>query len=217
MKTLSQKIGMLFVTLINFEAFAQADWKIVGENENVKSGKSYYLQVASNSKFLKYEDRDDPGINLGWGKTDKPYFQFIKVGGGEIKNGDKIAVYVGDQTGPKKYLKYEKRDKGINLSWSSTPVYEWELRDLENETGNSIKTNTTIGIVNNVERNREGDFMVYCRRRFSRTVNLAWNLDCIDGERWPGKLNDSKIREVASLAINHRGKLYPLLDAVPLD
>lgn len=183
MKTLYLSVFVLFIGLFSVSALAQADWKIVGEDENIKSGKPYYLQVAVNKWFLTYKKRDDKGINLGWGKTEKPEFKFEKEGGGEIRNGDKIAIFVANQTGPDKYLKYKSRDHGINLVWSNTPLYEWELRDLENKTGDFIKTNTPVGIFNNVERNGKGDFLIYCVRKFSRTVNLAWHLDCIGGRR----------------------------------
>lgn len=200
---------ILFVNMLCISALAQADWEIEGDGESLQSSKPYYLKVKSNGKFLKYQSRDDKGINLGWGKTDKPYIKFIKAGGGEIKNGDKIAIFMGDQTGSKKYLKYEVRTHGINLSWSAVPVYEWELRDLENKIGNTIKTNTTIGIVNWVERKNQGDFIMYCERKLSPTVNLAWFGDCADGKRYPGKLNN--IKKELDFAIEHKEKLLLLL------
>lgn len=212
-------ISLIYISLVIFSyaGFAQAEWKIIGPDENVVSGKSYYLQVALNDLHLTYKKRRDPGINLGWNKESEPNFKFLIEGGGQIKSGDKVAIYVGNMTGPEKYLLYKVRDNGINLSWSSTPVYEWELRDLDNKKGNPIKTNSNIGIVNNIEKGGQGDFLVYCHRKYSRTVNLAWFNDCSGGYRLPGKLNDGQIKELVVKAIKYRSALHPALALIPVD
>ena len=197
---------LLFIIIGSHRLFAQAGWKIIdSKNSVVVSGKPYYLQVDKNDFFLRYKSRDY-GINLKWGKTDSPNITFYKSGRiRQINCGDKVAIHVKGGG----YLKYQKRKWGINLVWSKTPVYQWELRSVDNKKGTPIRTNVLIGILNIVENKNQGDFMVYCQRKNLPVVNLAWYGDCSGGSRLPGKLNNFKT--YIDFAVKHKEKLLLLL------
>ena len=185
---------------------AQAGWRVVSSsNETLVSGKAYYLQVAKNDFYLKNKSRKY-GINLAWGKTDAPNITFKKAGRiRQINCGDKVAIHVAGGG----YLRYEKRRWGINLKWSDTPVYQWEIRSVDNAKGTAIQTNTMVGLLNHVENKNKGDFMVYCKRKNLPVVNLAWFGDCSGGSRLPGKLNDYS--SYINFAVKHKEKLLLLL------
>ena len=185
---------------------AQAGWRVLSSsNETLISGKPYYLQVAKNEFFLRYKKRGY-GINLKWGKTSSPNISFKKSGPNKsILCGDKVAIHVKGGG----YLVYKKRRWGINLVWSKTPVYQWEVRTIDNAKGTAVKTNTMIGLLNHVENKNKGDFMVYCKRKNMPVVNLAWFGDCKGGARLPGKLNDYST--YINFAIKHKRKLLLLL------
>lgn len=200
MKTMIKTTLILAIMLTSLKTYPQAGWKIIGpENEKIVSGNSYYLQVLKNGWHLKYGERDY-GINLKWGKTDSQNIKFEKEGGGEIKADDKIAIYV-EKGG---YLKYESRKWGINLVWSKTPEYQFELRNVENKVGEAINTNVPIGIYNHIEK----DFLINCKRKGMPVVDLAWYIDCADGERWPGGTN--KYKQIAKFAYEHKELLLLL-------
>lgn len=208
MKNQMQIFGLFLLSFlfVNTQMMAQAGWKIVSNsNAPVVSGKAYYLQVAENDKFLKYESRSY-GINLKWGKTKSPNISFKKPGRSrQIRCGDRVAIYVKGGG----YLAYKKRKYGINLTWSKKPVYQWEIRSVDNKKGAVIKPNTPVGLVNIVENKNKGDFMVYCRRKNMPVVNLGWYNDCTGGSRLPGKLN--KYRKEIEFAMKHKEKLLLLL------
>ena len=92
---------------------AQACWKILSsKNGQITSYTPYNLQAIKGGAILTYQQRKY-GINLSWGAANvqSSNFQFVKEGGGAINCGDKIALF-NDNGG---YIKYEKRDWGINL------------------------------------------------------------------------------------------------------
>lgn len=168
-------------------ANGQAFWTFTtyGSPSNLTSGSSYYLKVVrkgkGNGNHLTYKKRRT-GINLSWGKQAAPNIRIEKEGGGIIKCGDKVAIHVKNGG----YIKYEKRNFGINIVWSTPPVYEWEIRSLDNKPGSALTTESRVGLYNT--RNKE--FMVFCNRVASNTVNLTWFSDCKKGIRLPGQLND---------------------------
>lgn len=179
-----KKLSLFFAMFLAWSSFsnisAQAIWRIHSQTGGVFSDSPSYLQVIENESYLTYQKRPS-GINLGWGKSSKPNIQFVKAGMGVIKCGDRIALYV---TGGG-YVKYEKRPTGINLVWSKEPVYEWELRSVDNVKGGSLSIDA-VGLYNATAN----DFVVYCNRKNMPVVNLAWLGDCLDGVRLPGIIND---------------------------
>jgi hypothetical protein len=107
---------------------------------NIASGpasKKYNLKGLENTKFLHYETQGTfGGINLGWTNTasagtaiDRAQWIFLRPGGpsaqlAPVVYGEPIAL--GWSKGGKQFLKYSKRNVGINLDWSD-PIFEWTI------------------------------------------------------------------------------------------
>jgi hypothetical protein len=173
---------ILFAVVFNNTVSAQASWRIISSsNGQITSNTPYYLQAIKNGYHLRYKEREY-GINLGWGKQPNPDFQFVKQGGGAINCGDKVALF----SNAGGYIRYGKRKWGINLIWSQTPVYEWEIRNLDNKKGTPIMPNTSVALYNSVAN----DFIRFCKRPGVPVVDIAWVLDCPIGYRYPGAIND---------------------------
>ena len=185
MKNLNSKIVKLLLCfslfLISQNCFSQIDWEIITTTagQNLKSGAACNLKnltaATKHTKFIYYEKRGMlGGINLGW--TDNQNNDITIEGpkaGADILIGDKIAIKVKGGG----YLKYQKRDLGINLTWSSTPVYEWIFKGkTTSETGN-VKTGNGYGLLNQLEH----EYIVSCKR--SPPVHLGWDKDCHLGYR----------------------------------
>ncbi|MGB4839415.1 MAG: hypothetical protein WBP08_10505 [Saprospiraceae bacterium] len=164
---------------------SQAGWILTDYKgqKSLQSDQKVYFKAKNNGYHLAYKKRKF-GINLGWGKTTNPNITIKGQTGGKIKVGDKIAIKIDGG----EYIKYEKREWGINIVWTKDPAYEWELRNVKNEKGADLNTDELIGLYNSNEKCNE--FVVFCDRKGSPTVNLGWASDCSNGIRWPGKLND---------------------------
>ncbi len=68
------------------------------------------------------------------------------------------------------YLKYQVRDKGINLGWSETPVFEWEIQGDGNPSG-KVQTGKLFRLYNHVEK----DYLVFAVR--DNGIHLRWLKD----------------------------------------
>lgn len=68
------------------------------------------------------------------------------------------------------YVVYRTRDKGINLDWSDTPVYEWEIQGDGNPSG-KVQTGKLFRLYNHVEK----DYLVYAVR--DNGIHLRWLKD----------------------------------------
>lgn len=86
----------------------------------------------------------------------------LKIQAQLIKYQDAFALYVNGHG----YLKYESRSYGINLNWSTTPVYEWKF--INNQDVGPIQSNVATGLYN-ITAN---DFVVYASRDYG--INLKW-------------------------------------------
>lgn len=98
------------------------------------SNDTYWISMKGRPpiKFLQYE-RQSRGINLGWtdnanNQTERRSRKFFMV----KRNGDTGVLRYGqrfalgwDRTKP--FLYYKPRDNGINLRWTSRPVFEWTI------------------------------------------------------------------------------------------
>jgi hypothetical protein len=141
------------------------------------------LQETSNEWFLTHQTREY-GINLGWGKTEQANIFFEKNGNSSIKSGNKLALFVEGGG----YIKYEVRKNGIHLILTNTPAYEWEIRPLDNLRGQSIKTNTSIGLFNT----QLNDFLVYCYQKEFSTANIGWMGACKKNFKLPNRFEQDK-------------------------
>ena len=124
---------------------AQTNWTIVSPSSApILSHTPYNLRSTKDNSILAYLNRRY-GIKLSWGKEGaRPaIFQFVKQGGGPIKCGDRIGL-MNDDGG---YIFYNKRPAGINLSFSDTQSYEWEIRTVNNVKGEPILPGQPIGLL----------------------------------------------------------------------
>jgi hypothetical protein len=115
---------------------------------------------------MEYGERPK-GINLVWAKGGVN-FRFYRLaghtaGGGAVLYGERIAIHVDDGG----YLKYATRKYGINIKWSSTPVYEWEIRG-HAALGTRVNYNDVFGLYNRTS----GKHMIYGHRPYG--IDLLW-------------------------------------------
>lgn len=94
--------------------------------------RGHSLKNGSTRKFLRYE-RQRNGINLGWtdnasAATEQANRNWLIArstrGSEPIRFGELIAVG-WNRSDP--WLRYARRDHGINLVWSRSPSFEWKL------------------------------------------------------------------------------------------
>jgi hypothetical protein len=148
-------------------AAAPYDWRVVRnglEGRQLGDGAGCRLVNVTAGDVLAYGVREE-GINLVWQNVDgQENVRFYKVGGGVIRYGDRVALYV--QGGA--YVKYGEREQGINLVWSSTRVYDWEF--VGGTPGAPVVTGTPYfhGLRNTTVQ----QFVVYGERR--NGINLVW-------------------------------------------
>jgi hypothetical protein len=165
------------------EAPVQADYKVVlSKGSELASGASFDLQNVVSGSSLTYKRQGSfGGINLGWDTKHGDYVSVVReAGAGSVKYGEPVALRVR-RGGDGNYLRYSKRDYGINLNWSSTPVYEWRVKG--GQDGQPVKAGDVIALVSTVEK----DSVVYCYRK--NGAWLKWSKDCSTAERELAKRN----------------------------
>lgn len=100
-------------------------WQVL-PGRSLVAGQSFSLYTSPPARYVVYGRRED-GINLDWAKS-KPLDNFTlsraSGAGGQINYGDVVAL--NEKTGG--YIYYKNQKYGINLEFSSEPVYEWEVR-----------------------------------------------------------------------------------------
>ena len=151
--------------------------------------RNYNLKGTVIRKFLQYEKQGTwQGINLGWTKNAsaqtatarsrwfvrRPWGKYTDEKGANavpLKYGERLALAWG--AGDKPFIKYAKRNVGINLDWSKGPLYEWAI--LGGKPGDSVKRGEDFVIIYNLKHKRP---LMY----FDRTVggDIGWP----DSTRW---------------------------------
>lgn len=174
----SLALSLVFVAS-NTEAFGQSrevrDWliefrgdKAPGTRE-ISLGESYILKNVTAGKHVGYGSREY-GINLIWDSPlpiDAGNVRFKTLGGvGPLRPGQAVAVFV---TGGG-YLYYKTRKYGINLEFSKTPIYEWQVQ--AGAPADPIQIRTRVSLYNTKIR----EHVVYCKREYG--INLRWAKDC---------------------------------------
>lgn len=103
----------------------------------------YRLLNRTTNRKIRYGERSF-GINLDWGLTaGATNIRFGKLGGdGPLRYGDSVAIFIGGGG----YLRQHYRAFGVDLVWSSTPVYHWRIYGACGTYGSVIKTNEEISI-----------------------------------------------------------------------
>jgi hypothetical protein len=139
------------------------------------ANRNYSLKGLEPRKFLQHEHQTW-GINLGWtdnasAATERKVRRwfFHKRGSGPIRYGDLIALGNG---GNPSFIRYSKRTFGINLDWSNSPVYEWQI--LGGRRGQPVSTGTRVALFNTKSKagTSVGEPLIY----FDRTVggDIGW-------------------------------------------
>jgi hypothetical protein len=132
------------------------------------AGHSYGMKNLDVNRYIRYGEQDN-GINLVWTNTLSREMFFRNEGsqGEPVAYGHWVAIAIADGG----YLRYKVRSRGINLSWSDDPVYEWKLTG--GTTGSTIPyQDNQFALLNQVE----SDHVVYCVRTYG--INLRWADDC---------------------------------------
>lgn len=108
------------------------------------------------------------GIDLGWDSghadaTGRWQWAFVQRDDWPqvVDPGERVAIY---NTKARAYLRYGERRYGINLEWSKTPRFEWDVH----------RRGARLALYNA----RVRDFLVYGERRYG--VNLRWRRDLAD-------------------------------------
>lgn len=137
------------------------------------SARGHSLKNRSVRKFLQYEQQRR-GINLGWtddasATTERAsrgwLFSRPTRGSEPIRFGELIAV---GWNRSKPWLRYARRDHGINLVWSGTPSYEWKFVGGQN--GGSIRTGSDWAVLYNTAHEEP---MMYLRRP-GDVAHIGW-------------------------------------------
>jgi hypothetical protein len=147
--------------------------------------RNYDLKNRKVRKFLQGE-KQAFGINLGWTEDAEPatatkvarwFFARSGAGGGPLTYGETVAI--GNGKDPS-FIRNEKREIGVNLGWSDTPVFEWKLAG--GSPGTTIDPNAYLAIFNE----KASEFLIY----FDRTVggDIGWPSSETWGEQLKGKL-----------------------------
>lgn len=122
--------------------------------------------TVQNQTYLVYGVRDY-GINLVWGyRPASANIRFERQSGsGPLKYGEPVAIEVGGGG----YLKHQSRLFGIDLVWSSTPVYQWRIFGQGKKIGDVVSTADKVGLYNT---SYYTGYMVYQTRDYG--INLDW-------------------------------------------
>lgn len=163
-------------------------WKISGKPGNVKAQNKYSahsgynLLCRTNQKYLTYVDAS-AGVNLGYitnAGDKKVHFRLPDNSEREILTGEPFALGIG---GNPSFLKYAHRTVGINLEYSTQPVFEWRIYESSSESGKRIATESWIAIVN--EKVEPAlDFLVYLDRPAG--ADVGWTTS----PKWWDKIAD---------------------------
>jgi hypothetical protein len=138
--------------------------------EPVRAGTlpQYNLFNLTAEKVIKYKSQRGDAINLGWAERNQSFYvRFAKQdqSDGVITYHEPIAFAVV-QGG---FVKYQRGRDGINLSWSSTPAYEWSF--VGGAAGAPVTVGTVVALCNSVEK----DCLFYEPR--TNGINLKWVQD----------------------------------------
>ena len=118
----------------------------------------YNLKNKTNRKFLQHE-KQRYGINLGWTKNasldtavrvSNWHIVPQRLSKAPVKYDEYVAIgYSKTSSGKNKkkpFLKYSKRNVGINLEWSEHPHHQWKI--LGGKPGTPVGTNDWVIIYN---------------------------------------------------------------------
>ena len=152
-------------------------WKLMDFSANLRSTKKYIggkgvdLFCKKNSKYLTFVD--ERGVNVGFTSSgdNKVFFQLADGTQRDILTGDLVAFGIG---GNPSFLTYSSQMIGINLSYRSSPAFEWVIMDATGQGGRPIAPGMDVAISNNkvdIGGAKAVDFLVYMERPGG---DIAW-------------------------------------------
>jgi hypothetical protein len=145
-------------------------------NAPIYDGRPFLLWNVDAQEFVAYRKRKY-GINLNWfGNKDRPKPNFSI----ERRRASRRPLEYGEDFALREarggYIRYKKREYGINLGWSKTPVYEWcftggrgDIGPVKLEDDPGYIFDTLAGLYNT----RAKDDVVYGKRKYG--INLVWS------------------------------------------
>jgi hypothetical protein len=112
---------------------------------DVLSGTQRY-RLLNRTLFRKVRYGERPvGINLNWGLTGGATnirFEKLEDDGRPLHYNGSVAIHIDDGG----YLHQEWRSFGVELGWSSEPVYHWRIHGPDVISGRPVRTNYEIAI-----------------------------------------------------------------------
>ncbi len=140
-------------------------WELRGDQGALADGSRVRLHNRVVDESLKRERREN-GIDLVWdAASEAPNATIRTDGGGPVAFAAPVAIAI-DGGG---FLKYAERETGINLGWSVSPEYQWEITG--GPPREPVQANQPIGLLNT----DHGDHLIYDRRPSG--INLRWYAD----------------------------------------
>ena len=121
----------------------------------LSAGTEYELVNVGGGSRIGYQSRT--GVDLGW-TSSGGNFEFRRGNPRDhrsIRPDEPMAIY---NTKTRKYLVYASQTFGINLDWSSSPLYQWKI----------TQSGSRFSLYNTVIR----DYVVYGSRLWG--INLVW-------------------------------------------
>lgn len=161
-------------------------WSVGGSAPSLNTAYSFKNLV--NNSTVRYGERTF-GINLVWGGYSSQWSFMPQAPAnvrdhrrGPIAAGQKVAIY---NSVKRAYLVYGSQTWGINLTWSSSPSYQWKV-DANPSTGATSLFNTATG-----------DYVVYGERPTG--INLRWLRDVRRAaqQNGAGSLHDASVTMTA--------------------
>jgi hypothetical protein len=124
------------------------------------------LLCLTNGKYLTWA-KVPVGINLGFKDQgdNKTHFRLPDKQEREILSGEPVALGIG---GKPAFLRYQRRDVGINLAYANNPHYQWRIFGADREIGKPIPENTPVALLNDKVQ-PEPDFLIH----FDRPPGMA--------------------------------------------
>ena len=153
-----------------------AQWNFLGPGVELMPSARVTLRNTKENKSLRFGEREN-GIELVWDNaTDLGNVRVQRQSGGASAIAYATPVALRFDTGG--YLRYANRSTGINLDWSATPRFEWEITG--GPPGTPVRLNRPAALLNTTH----GDHLIYDER--PEGINLRWYADLDISKVVPG-------------------------------
>jgi hypothetical protein len=144
-----------------------AQWSFTGSGAEFVPSARVTLRNTKENKSLRFGEREN-GIELVWDNAATlGNVRVERQSGGASAIAYATPVALRFDTGG--YLRYANRSTGINLDWSATPRFEWEITG--GPPGTPVRLNRPAALLNSTH----GDHLIYDER--PEGINLRWYAD----------------------------------------